>query len=476
MDIPKEVVLAVKKLHQKNFQAYAVGGCVRDTLLGRKPKDWDITTDATPKDIQKEFPKNFYNNEYGTVTVFVDDFKIEITTYRKEFGYADKRHPDEIEYAKTLNEDLERRDFTINAMAFDIADSADIKIVDLFGGQKDLKNKVIRAVGSPKERFQEDALRLMRAVRFASELGFAIEKETEKAIKEISDNLKFVSKERIRDEFSKIIMSKNAKFGVDLLKNLDLMRNIVPELLLGVNVGQNKHHIYDIYEHNTKALQYSADQGYGLEVRLASLLHDIAKPHTKRGDGYNSTFYNHDIVGAKVAKSIMRKLKFSNKEIDKVSLLVRYHLFYYNVGEVTESSIRRLIKNVGLENIDDLIKVRFADRIGSGTPKAEPYKLRHFQYLVNKVSKDPISVKMLKINGNDIMKLLNMAPGPKIGILLNAILSEVLNDPNKNNKEWLENRAKELNDFSVSELSAMVKNTEKQIELLEKEDRQSFHV
>ncbi len=472
MKIPKEVIFAIKKLKENGFEAYAVGGCVRDILIGKEPKDWDITTDAKPDQIQKIFPKNFYTNTFGTVTVFIDDFKIEITTYRTEENYSDKRHPDKVIYTKSLQEDLKRRDFTINAMA--LSENGDI--IDLFDGKKDLKNKIIRAVGNPKERFEEDALRIIRAVRFASQLNFSIEKKTEEEIKNLSENLKFISKERIRDELIKIIMSDNPKYGFDLMLKLKILKVVLPETEKGYKVSQNKHHIYDVYEHNTRALQYTADKKYSLEVRLAALFHDVAKPQTKRGEGYNATFYNHDIVGAKMTKNILKRLKFPSKIVEKVALLVRYHLFYYNVGEVTESSVRRLISKIGLENIEDLLKVRYADRIGSGTPKAEPYKLRHFRYIVNKVSKDPISVKMLKINGNDLMEILKIKPGPKIGLILNALLSEVLEDPKKNNKDFLQKEAIKLNKASISELSEMVKKAEEKIKEIERTEKRKFKV
>jgi poly(A) polymerase/tRNA nucleotidyltransferase (CCA-adding enzyme) len=472
MDLPKEVTLTIRKLKEAGYEAYLVGGSVRDFLINREPKDWDVTTSAEPKDIQKIFPKHFYENNFGTVTVFINTFQIEITTYRLEKGYSDKRHPDSIKYTKKLEEDLRRRDFTINAMAL----TSNKEIIDPFKGEIDLKEKLIRAVGNPRERFSEDALRLLRAIRFAAQLNFKIEEETKKTIKKLAKNLQFISKERIRDELIKIVVSDNPKYGFDLMSELGILEQVLPEVAKGIDVEQNKHHIYTVYEHNTRALQYAADQRYSLEVRLAALFHDVAKPQTKAGIGNNATFYNHDIVGARITKKILRRLKFSNKEIEKISLLVRYHLFYYNVDEVTESSVRRLIRKVGLENMNDLIFVRFADRIGSGTPKAEPYKLRHFKYIVDKVSRDPITVKMLKINGSELMKLLDILPSPKIGLILNALLSEVLGDASINTKEFLEKRAKELSKFSNKELIEMVKNTEKKILLLEKQEKNKFRV
>jgi len=492
MTIPSQVISVLEKLKAAGFEAYPVGGCARDFLLGREPKDWDIATNAKPEEIQKVFPKSFYENKFGTVTVLADKMEIQITTYRVDEKYSDKRHPDSVKFTASLKEDLARRDFTINAMALDLEtynmkheteenrsfkfQVSSFKIIDPFGGQEDLKNKIIRAVGNPKQRFSEDALRLLRAVRFASQLNFLIDKETLEAIKEMNKEISLISGERVKDEFVKIIMSDRAADGVELLRETGILSIILPEVMEGYGIGQNKHHIYTVYEHNLRALRYATENKLSLVVRLASLLHDVGKPRSKRGDGPDSTFYSHDVIGAKMTEKIMRRLKFPNEEIAKVSLLVRYHLFYYNVDEVTPSSVRRLIKNVGLENMDDLINVRIADRIGSGVPKAEPYKLRHFRYMVDKVSKDPISVKMLKIDGNDVMSILGIQPGPKVGIILNALFSEVLDDPKHNEREYLEKRALELDKMSVSEIAEMIKKGEEQIQLLESEERRKFKV
>ena len=477
MVLPEEVKNIIKKLQDSGFQGYAVGGCVRDLLLGKEPKDWDITTNAKPEEIQNLFPENVYENTFGTVAVKTGSEKpelalIEVTPYRIEGKYSDKRHPDEVKFADKLEDDLSRRDFTVNAIAIGV----DGKITDLFNSQKDLKSKIIRTVGEPEERFSEDALRLLRAVRFATVLDFKIEKKTLEAINKNADWLIAISKERIRDEFVKIINSNNAYNGIMLLYETGLLKHIVPELLDGVGVGQNLHHIYTVWEHNTLALKYAAGKNYSLEVRLGSLFHDIGKPQTKRGEGKYSTFYGHDVVGAKITAGIMDRLRFSKETAEKVVKLVRYHLFYYNVGEVTESSVRRLLANVGPENIDDLIKVREADRIGSGRPKAVPYKLRHLQYIIDKVSHDPISVKMLKVGGEDVMKELNTQPGPKIGLILNYLLAEVIDDPAKNTKEYLEKRIHELDKKSPEELKKSLEKIEKAVEEEEKERMKKYYV
>src|SRR3989339_1560424 len=477
MKLPEEIITIIHTLDDKGFEAYAVGGCVRDLLLNKKPKDWDITTNAKPEQIQKIFPENFYENTFGTVTVKTESEdetlkQIQITPYRIEGKYTDKRHPGEIEFVTNLIDDLSRRDFTINSLAID----KDGTIKDLYNGQKDIRDKIIRTVGKPEDRFGEDALRILRAVRFATILGFKIDTETATAIRNNAGWLTAISKERIRDEFIKIINSDNAYAGVLLLEELGLLVHIAPELREGINVGQNLHHIYTVWEHNLLALKYATEKNYSLEIRLASLFHDIGKPQTKNGDGKYSTFYGHDIVGAKITAKLMERLKFSKDITEKVVRLVRYHLFFYNVGEVTESSVRRLLVNVGPENIENLIKVREADRIGSGRPKAVPYKLRHLKYIIDKVSHDPISAKMLKVNGEDVMKELKIKPGPKVGLILNYLLAEVIDDPAKYTKEYLKQRTHELDKKTPEELKNSLDKIQKAIEAEEKERMKKYYV
>jgi len=259
---------------------------------------------------------------------------------------------------------------------------------------------------------------------------------------------------------------------VDLLRELGLLEFIMPELLENYGVEQNKHHIYDCYEHALKSLEYTVKKKFNIYVRMTALLHDIAKPRVKAGTGQNATFYNHEIVGAKITYQILNRLKFSKKDVEKITKLVRFHLFYYNVDEVKEASVRRLVKNVGLENIEELLQVRQADRIGSGVPKAEPYKLRHLKYLIEKVSKDPISVKMLKINGNDLMQSLGEKPGPKIGQILDILLGYVLEDPKKNTKEFLLKESEKMSKLKDKELESLAKKSkEEKSEIEIKEDK-----
>ncbi|MEK7482655.1 MAG: HD domain-containing protein [Patescibacteria group bacterium] len=469
LKIPQEVNRVLENLQANDFEAFIVGGCVRDVLREVEPKDWDVTTNAKPEEIQRVFPKSFYENKFLTVTVQTDGGEegalkeVEVTTYRLEAKYTDKRHPDEVSFAKTLQEDLARRDFTVNAIALG---NGKPEIIDPFGGQEDLENKIIRAVGKPEERFSEDALRLMRAVRFSVCLGdsWTIEEKTKDAIKNNSQWLRAIAKERIRDEFLKIIMSPRASEGIELLRELGLLKYILPELEEGWEIEQSKHHIYGVYEHGILSLKYAAKENFNQNVRLAALLHDIGKPRTKRGQGQGATFYGHEIVGYKMTVQALERLKFPRKDIEKIAKLVKYHLFYYNVDEVTDSSVRRLVRNVGPESVEELLQVRMADRIGSGVPKAQPYKLRHLKYVMDRVALDPISASMLKVSGDDIMTLLSIRPGPKVGQILDVLLGIVLSDPKKNKKDFLEKETKKLGALADDELKKLAQKA--------KEDRE----
>lgn len=398
----------------------------------------------------------------------IQNENIEITTYRIESTYTDRRHPDQVKFAKTLKEDLSRRDFTINAMAMGASEES---LVDLFEGSVDLKRRAIRAVGDPSERFNEDALRMLRAVRFAVQLNFEIEKETLKAIKSCLKNINFISIERIRDEFEKTILSDNPARGIELFVDTGLMQYIIPEIMETVGVMQNHHHYrgpYNtVYKHLVASLKKCPSDK--LEVRLAAFLHDIGKPGVKQGEGEFATFYNHEYAGARIAQRILKRLKFPRKIIEKTVLLVKNHMFYYNVDEVGEAGVRRVVKKVGVENIQDLIDVRVGDRLGSGVPKAIPYKLRHFQFMVEKVSKDPISVKQLKINGNDLIEELKVDPGAKIGAILEILLAKVIKDPKLNTREFL---LKEANELKKQDLDKLRKGAKAAISEKNKEEEE----
>jgi len=477
LEIPQEIKSVMQKLRDNNYATFIVGGCVRDLLMENPamagPTDWDITTGAKPEEIKEIFPDSFYENKFLTVTVHTGSEnpalrEVEITTFRSEAKYTNKRHPDEVMFAKTLEEDLSRRDFTVNALAIDIHGKKN-ELIDLFKGEEDLKNKIIRTVGNPNDRFNEDALRMMRAVRFSVTLseGWKIEPATSSAIKENSQNLEFISFERIRDELVKIIMSPRACEGIELLRTVGLLKYIIPELEENFNVPQNKHHIYDCYEHAIFSLKYATKENFSQRVRIVALLHDIAKPRVKRGEGENATFYNHEVVGARMAEKILERLKFPKDEIENIVKLVRHHLFYYDVDEVGDSSIRRLVRQVGPENMEELLQVRMCDRIGSGVPKAEPYKLRHLKYVVDRVSQDPISAKMLKVSGKDIMEILEIQPGPKVGQILDVLLEYVLEEPKNNNKEFLEGEIKKLGKLSENDLSSFSEKAETEREKVE---------
>ena len=475
MKIPKEVEKVLKTLEKAGFEAYVVGGCVRDILLEQKPKDWDITTNAKTQAIQKLFPDSFYENTFGTVGVKTDSKDeilkvIEVTTYRVEAKYSDKRHPDEVKFTESLEKDLARRDFTINALAM----SADGKLVDLFNGKKDLKEGFIKAVGDPHERFNEDALRLMRGVRFAAQLNFTIDEETFKAIIKNAHLIKLIASERVRDELVKLINAKSAYNGLLFMKDTGLLELVLLEIAKGVGVDQSKHHIYTVFEHNALSLKWAAEHDYPTHVRFAALFHDVGKPQTKRGEGEEATFYGHEVVGARITRKALERLNFSREFIERVVSLVRYHLFYYNVDEVTESSVRRLIAKVGSQNMDDLIKVRICDRMGSGVPKPEPYRLRHLRYMIDKVQKDAISVGMLKVSGNEVMKFLDIKPSPKVGQVLNVLLDEVLDDPLKNKKTYLKKRTGELGKMSDKELEKLKEQAIKKQEKLEEKVNQDI--
>jgi len=447
LEIPSVIRETLETLENKGYLAYLVGGCVRDLLLHVEPKDWDLTTNATPEEIAEIFPKTVYENNFGTVTVIheeIEDIKlrnIEITPFRLEAKYSDKRHPDEVKFSQKLEDDLSRRDFTVNALAYNLKG----QLEDLFGGIRDLKDKVVRTVGYPDERFTEDALRLLRAIRFASQLGFTINDETEKSIEKNAELIKNISTERIRDEFIKIIMSSQPAFGLSLSHKLRLLKYIIPELEEGIGIEQGGEHIYDVWDHTIRAVQHSAEKDFSLEVRLSALFHDIGKPRSRRAGGNKQwSFYGHEVIGERMTKEILDRLKFPNKTKDLVVKLVRNHMFFSDPDKISMSAVRRIIANVGADHIWDLMKVRACDRIGMGRPKEDPYRLRRYEAMIEEALSQPTSVAMLKIDGKKIMEVLRETPGPRIGWYLHALLDEVLEKPELNTPEYLEGRLSEL--------------------------------
>lgn len=484
-NIPKEILTTHKTLVDGGFEAYLVGGCVRDLLLKRTPKDWDITTNATPEEIQGLFEHTAYENTYGTVRVINDDTEderlrvVEVTPFRLETGYSDHRHPDAIVFSQKLEDDLKRRDFTLNALAYD-----PIKDVlnDPYKGQEDLSNKLLRCVGVAKERFSEDPLRLLRAIRIANELDFAIETETQDAIVSCETLLGHISQERIRDELFKMLMSPSPARAIDMSQRLGIWKHIIPELEEGIGCEQNGDHIYDVWTHNLKALQYGADEGWPLEIRLGSLLHDVGKPATRQWSKERNdwTFYGHDVVGARMTAKILARLRVSHETSDLVVKLVRHHLFFSDVDKITLSAVRRIVSHMGKDHIWDLVKVRCCDRIGMGRPKAEPFRLRKYESMIEEVLRDPISVGMLAVDGGVLIKELGVKPGPRMGWMLHALLEEVLENPKLNTKDYLVSRVTDLEKLSDTELKALgeagrdKQHEAEQAEL--KEIRKKYHV
>lgn len=440
--LPPFVKNILKKFQGAGFEIYIVGGAVRDILMDKRVIDWDFTTNATPEQILELFPEGFYDNQFGTVGIAHKSSPkpYEITTFRREIGYTDKRRPDKVEWGKSLEEDLARRDFTINALAL----NPQLKLIDPFGGQEDLKNKIIRAVGNPVERFNEDALRMMRAIRIASELGFVIEEETFEAIKLHASLIQHIAAERIRDELFKILASSYPYEGMMMLRNSGLMAQILPELEETFGVEQKspgRHHIYDVGTHSFLALKHCPSKDP--LVRLATLLHDIGKPKTHKvtGDGV-VTFYNHEVVGARLAKGIAGRLRLSKKQRERLWTLVRWHQFTVDERQ-TDSAIRRFIRRVGKENIQDMLDLRVGDRLGGGARETS-WRLEKFKKRLEEVQKQPFSVHDLKVTGNDVMEILGIPPGPKVGEVLEKLFAEVEKDQKKNTRKYLLNRIREI--------------------------------
>jgi len=439
--LPNDVKQFMNVFERKGFQIYVVGGAVRDLLLGKNKEslddNWDFTTNATPEEILKLFPNGYYNNQYGTVSIVQKNNEVkkifEVTTFRKETEYEDFRHPKKISWAKTVNEDLARRDLTINAMAYDGK-----KIIDLFNGQKHLKEKLISTVGDPDKRFAEDALRLIRTIRFASQLGFMIDEKTRISIQKNSLLIKKISWERIRDEFIKILVSNYPSEGIIFLHTTGLLTHLLPELDICFIIPQKspkRHHIFDVGTHQIMSLKYCPSKDP--ITRFAALIHDIGKANTFKKDDKTAliTFYNHEVVGTKLAKTIADRFKLSNKQREKLVRLVQYHQFTVTEN-MTDKGVRRFIREVGKEYVQDMLDIRTSDRIGSGA-KATSWRLELFKKRLVEVQKEPFKITDLKINGNDVMKALKIKPGPKVGKILNKLFDQIVNGKLKNEREVL---------------------------------------
>ncbi len=413
---------------KNNYKIYLVGGAVRDILLNENPEEvgdnWDFATSATPEQILKLFPDGFYNNKFGTVGISIKEkdkaIIFEITTFRKEGEYKDARHPEKIEWAKTIEEDLSRRDFTVNAIAYDGE-----KIVDPYEGRKHIKEKLITAVGNPNKRFSEDALRLMRAIRFASELGFLIEDNTRMSIQKNAQLITKISWERIRDELFKILVSPNPAEGILFMRNTGLLTFILPEVDMCFIIPQKspkRHHVYDVGTHLVMALKHCPSKD--VITRLATLLHDVGKSKTFKREEETGliTFYNHEVVGTQMISKIADRLRLSKKQKEKLVKLVQHHQF--TVSELqTDKAVRRFIRNIGQEYLQDMLDLRYADRVGSGA-KPTSWRFELFKKRLTEVQKKPFSITDLKVNGNDVMKILDIKPGPEIGKTLKSIFND----------------------------------------------------
>jgi poly(A) polymerase/tRNA nucleotidyltransferase (CCA-adding enzyme) len=458
-DIPQEVKDVAKTLENKGFQAYLVGGCTRDLLLGKTPKDWDLTTDAKPEEIQALFTEHYANNDFGTIGIKTESEAeslkiIEVTPYRSESGYSDSRRPDTVTFGVSLAEDLERRDFTVNALAYRVSTE---ELIDLFDGLSDLTARRLITVGDPNERFAEDALRMMRAVRLAAELDFTIESRTMEAITANSEKLGLISIERVAAEFLRIIASPTPMQGIIFMEKLGLLKLFLPELVTGIGCEQGGIHAFDVYEHNLRTLQAAADKDFTLTLRLAALFHDVGKPNTRREGGKNKryTFFGHEVVGARMTKEIFNRLRLPKDLTDNVVSLVRWHMFFSDPEEITLSAVRRTIVRIGEDHIDELLSLRVCDRVGTGRPKEQPFRFRKYKAMVDEALREPISVKLLKVNGDRIMELSTEKPGRKLGYVLHALLEEALDDASLNTTDYMEKKALELLDKSEGELKTL---------------------
>lgn len=467
MVIPEYVQKVGRILTKEGYEAYIVGGALRDVVLGKAPHDYDLATNALPDEMLNMFPKAVSTGaKFGTVIALIQDkygetHEVEVTTFRSESGYVDGRWPSNVDFVDDIDKDLGRRDFTFNAMALDLSqlelDGRDepfqVDIYDPYGGVKDIEKKVVRAVGTPIERFKEDGLRAFKACRMAAQLGFDIEKETLEAIKESVPVAAQVSMERVRDEFMKMLInSPKPSIGIELMRKSGLLNLFMPELLEGVDVEQKLFHAHDVYRHALKTCDVAHDS-----VKLAALLHDIAKPRTDMGNGH---FYGHDKMGSDIAEQIMKRMKFSQSEINRVKILIENHMFYYphvkedmsdeekeNIEkhQWTDAAVRRFIQRVGEENIDDLFKLRLADAQSNPATAFKPEEITILQRRISEVRKQDMALKVtdLKVTGEDLMNI-GIEKGPEMGIILNELLDMVVEDPTLNRKDFLLEKAKEL--------------------------------
>jgi tRNA nucleotidyltransferase (CCA-adding enzyme) len=440
--VPPGALELCERLRSRGKRAWIVGGCVRDLLLGRVANDWDIATDARPEDLLRIFPKAIPTGiEHGTVTVVRDKHHYEVTTLRGEGAYTDGRRPDWVDFVDDITADLARRDFTVNAIAIDPADG---KLIDPHGGRADLARSLLRAVGNPRERFAEDGLRVLRAARFVATLELSLDPATEAAIAPTLDTYRKVAQERVRDEWVKTMKARRPSRAFDLMARTGILGVTCPELLEGLGMEQNKYHSYDVWRHGMECMDACAGDAI---LRIAALLHDVGKPRTRAwsDDKKDYTFYQHERVGAEIAEPICARLRFSNEERARIVTLVRHHLFHYD-DDWNDSTVRRWIRRVGLERVEDLYLLNEADIRGKGRTAPEDFDaLARLKVHVAKVIAEnaALSTRDLKINGRDLMQELDLKPGPIIGELLDLLLEDVTNDPALNERDALLARARE---------------------------------
>ena len=446
LDIPDDVASVVAKLRGAGHEAYVVGGCVRDALRGVEPQDWDVATDAKPPQIQAIFKRSLYTNRFGTVIVRSGEREIEVTTYRLEADYADHRRPDHVEFTDSLRADLSRRDFTMNAMAYKPEELGGPpgELIDPYEGTADLEQHIVRAVGDPDERFREDALRMLRAVRFATLLRFTIEPATAEAIRRNAPLASEISGERIQQEMTKILTSEQPSVGLRMLSDLGILAVILPELEECKRTPQDKAVAQDVFEHSLVTVDATRPPD-DLVLRLAGLFHDIGKPDTF-ADGH---FHQHEFVGEHKARAILRRWKLPKETIAQVTHLIRNHMFWYQ-EEWSGSAVRRFIRNVGLDNIPALFELRRADNIGSGARSPRMYALDALWLRVQEEIQraNAFSTRDLAIDGNDIMRELAIPSGREVGRILDELLERVLDDPDLNARDSLLLEARRVHDVS----------------------------
>ncbi len=441
IEIPEKAKYIIKTIMDAGFEAYVVGGCVRDSILGRKPEDWDITTSAKPEQVKALFRRTIDTGiQHGTVTVMLESEGFEVTTYRIDGKYEDSRHPKEVIFTPSLEEDLKRRDFTINAMAY----NDNVGLVDIFGGLEDIENRIIRCVGDAKARFQEDALRIMRAIRFSAQLGYTIEEQTGQAIKVLAPTLSNISAERIQVELTKLIISPHPD-TLRMAYEMGVTAVILPEFDKTMETPQNHpHHKYNVGEHTLQALlQVERDK----VLRLAVLFHDIGKPQTVSEDekGINH-FYGHAGVSEELTKKILRRLRFDNDTISRVSRLVKYH-DYGNSLKPDMRLVRRAINKIGEDIFPMLLMVKQADILAQSDYKREEKldNLAQWKLLYENImeSRQCVSLKTLAVTGSDLIAN-GMKPGKELGEMLQKLLEYVLDNPEGNTKAELLKQAEEL--------------------------------